>query len=318
MKRFFERRPEAALACVTLLWGSTFIVTKQLVRSGSPLTAFLYVTMRFGLATSILFAIFPGARRPSRALVRDALVLGFGQGMGLLFQVFGQVYTSASKSSFVTALATALTPLIALGLYRERPRARQAAGAVLATLGVLLLTWPGADAEWNRGDLYSAACALIYAFVIVETARRAPRHDVGVLTTLQTATCAMLFALGLGLTHLGLAIVPPDRLPDVFLLEARPLHFDARQIALLLYMAIVCTVLSFLGQTWAMRRLSATHAAVVFALEPVFATGLAIAVEGGTEWPGALGAFGALLVLGGLLVSELESTPRSTNDGAAG
>ena len=308
MKRFFERRPEAALAGVTFLWGSTFIVTRSLVHGDRSVPPLLYVTTRFVLAALILFALFPAARRPSKMLLRDAAVLGAGQGLGLLLQVFGQVYTTASKSSFVTALSTALTPLIAFAIYRDRPRTVQAAGAVLATLGVLLLTWPGADATWNRGDLFSAGCALVYAFVIVETARRAPRHDVGALTTLQTAACAILFATLLGLAHTFLALLhqSPAALPDVLALEARPLHLDGTVIAQLLYMAIVCTVVSFLGQTWAMRRMTATHAAVVFALEPVFATGLAIAVEGGSEWPGPLGALGALFILGGLLASEIK------------
>jgi drug/metabolite transporter (DMT)-like permease len=55
-----------------------------------------------------------------------------------------------------------------------------------------------------------------------------------------------------------------------------------------------------------MARMSATHAAVVFALEPVFATALAIAVEGGSEWPGSRGAAGAALVLAGVLASEMK------------
>ena len=42
------------------------------------------------------------------------------------------------------------------------------------------------------------------------------------------------------------------------------------------YMAIACTVVPFGLQTWAMARMSATHAAIVFALEPVFATIMAI------------------------------------------
>jgi drug/metabolite transporter (DMT)-like permease len=69
-------------------------------------------------------------------------------------------------------------------------------------------------------------------------------------------------------------------------------------------MALVCTVGTFLTQMWAMARMSATAAAVVFALEPVFATGMAIAVEGWAEWPGARGAAGAALVLFGVFASE--------------
>ena len=48
-------------------------------------------------------------------------------------------------------------------------------------------------------------------------------------------------------------------------------------------MSPIGTVGAVLARGWAMARMSATHAAVVFALEPLFATGLAIAVEGDAE-----------------------------------
>jgi drug/metabolite transporter (DMT)-like permease len=65
-----------------------------------------------------------------------------------------------------------------------------------------------------------------------------------------------------------------------------------------------------------MRRMSATHAAIVFALEPVFATGLAIAVEGGSEWPGPRGAAGALLIFVGVVASELRRGRDTTSTSA--
>jgi drug/metabolite transporter (DMT)-like permease len=71
------------------------------------------------------------------------------------------------------------------------------------------------------------------------------------------------------------------------------------------YMAIACTVVTFGLQTWAMARMSATHAAIVFALEPVFATVMAIGWDGSAEWPGARGATGAAIVMIAVTVSEV-------------
>jgi hypothetical protein len=52
----------------------------------------------------------------------------------------------------------------------------------------------------------------------------------------------------------------------------------------------------------------------VFALEPVFATMMAIGWEGSAEWPGGRGAAGMCLVMLAVAVSEL---PRRRAEGEA-
>ena len=51
--------------------------------------------------------------------------------------------------------------------------------------------------------------------------------------------------------------------------------------------------------------MSATHAAVIFSLEPVFATLFAVLLRGSAEWTGGRATAGALLVIAGVVVSEL-------------
>lgn len=298
----FAPRPELVLVGVTVLWGSTFIVTKDVVRTWSPLT---FLSLRFGLAALVLGLIARHGLPRSRAALRDGALLGLLNAVGLLLQVFGQAYTTASKSAFVTSLNTPLTPIIALLLYGTRPTRAQRVAVVLATMGLFLLTWPGPQARFNPGDLLTLACAAFYALAIVEYARRSPRHEVWGLTLTQVATAALLFGTLLLIGRLVLRWVPPAALPELLRLEARPFVLEPKLLAELLYMALVCTVVTFAGQTWAMARLSATHSAVIFALEPVFATAMAIGWEGSAEWPGTGGAVGAALVLGAVVVSEL-------------
>ena len=301
MKPWLERRPEVVLAAVTCLWGSTFVVVKDVVREGGapPLA---YLVSRFAIATVILVFLSPRVLRAPRAFWRDALLLGILQGAGLYLQVVGQVYTTASKSSFLTSLSTALTPLLGFALHGERPTRVQLAAIALASCGLCLMTYPASGAAWNTGDLYSLACAAVYGFVIVETARRARRWDPAELTAAQTGFAGLLFAV---LLMGSLAIAHSPHAPDVARLELRPFVLDARFIVQLLYMALVCTVLTFRAQMWAMKRMAATHAAIVFALEPVWATVLALAIFGAGEWPGARGAVGAGLILVAVLAAEV-------------
>jgi drug/metabolite transporter (DMT)-like permease len=294
-------RPELVLVGVTVLWGSTFIVTKDIVRDAPPM---LYLVIRFSVAAIVLFALYGRGVRNRRLLV-DGVVLGLLNSLGLLLQVIGQVFTTASKSAFITSLNTPLVPLVSLALYRTRPSPPQLCAVALATVGLMLLTYPVGGARWNVGDLYTVGCALFYAFTIVQIARRSPRHDARPLTAVQIAAAAATFLVALTVAQLCIRLLPVPSLPEFARLEARPLVPSTRLLVELAYMALFCTVVTFGLQTWAMARMSATHAAIVFALEPVFATIIAIGWEGSAEWPGARGATGALIVMIAVAVSEL-------------
>jgi drug/metabolite transporter (DMT)-like permease len=301
-------RPELVLVGVTVLWASTFVITKGILREMAPLP---FLCVRFAIGATLLLLIYRRRlRRLTRATLRDGVVLGLLNSTGLLLQVFGQAYTTASKSAFVTSLNTPLVPVVGLVLYGTRPTRPKLIAVCLATLGVALLTWPGAGARWNDGDLLTVGCAILYALTIVEIARRTPRHDAMLLTVVQVVTAFLLFAVCFGVVRGILAQVPLWKLPEMLRLEARPFTVTPHGWVAILYMGSVCTVLSFAGQTWAMGRMSATHAAVIFALEPVFATVMAITVEGSAEWPSARGATGAVLVMIAVLVSEIRLVRR--------
>jgi drug/metabolite transporter (DMT)-like permease len=293
-------KPEVILVGVTILWGSTFAVTRSIVRDAPPL---VYLCFRFGVAAAVILLVYFRKLPRTRRAFHDGAVLGLLNSSGLVLQVFGQAYTTASKSAFITSLNTPLTPIVLFLLYKGRPTRPQLWAVGIATLGLFLLTWPGWGARWNRGDLLTVGCALWYAVTIVEIARRTPHHDALGLTIVQLTVAALFFCVLTVIAHALIALLPS--LPEVLQLEARPLVVDSRLLAEGLYMALVCTVVTFIGQTWAMARMTATHAAVVFSLEPVFATAIAIGYGGSGEWPGARGGIGAILVLCAVAVSEI-------------
>ena len=139
----------------------------------------------------------------------------------------------------------------------------------------------------------------------MQIARRSPAHDARPLTAVQVAAATATFVVAWAVAQLCIRVLAPPSLPAFAQLEARPLVVTPRLWVEGLYMALFCTVLTFGAQTWAMARMSATHAAIVFALEPVFATMMAIGWEGSAEWPGARGATGAAIVMVAVAASEL-------------
>ena len=294
---------DGALVLTTLVWGTTFFIAKDILESWPPLA---YMLVRFALAAAALAALFPrqlfGARREAwRAGATLGLLLGGGFGL----QAVGQVYTTASKSAFVTGLTTPLVPFVAYALLRVRPGLENLVGVVLASAGGLLILEPRGESGVNFGDLLTLAATALFALHITLMSVYARRFDVRQLTVLQISVSALLFlALRLAL-HAWATALGAESLPASFARETLPLAWGPRVVWQLAYLALVATALVFLLWTWGQARSSATHAAIIFSLEPVFATAFAVAARGPSEWLGRRGFVGAALVLAGILISEL-------------
>ncbi len=297
--------PGLVLFLVTLIWGSTFVVSKHVVRVIPPVP---YLLLRYVVAAVLLLLVFGRhlARERGRPhLVRDGLVLGALNALGLTFQLVGQVYTTASKSAFITSLYMPMVPLLGLVLYRQPSQRLQLFAVGIATVGLGLLTFPSDGSALNPGDLLTIVSALIYAVTILETSRRSSRHDSKTLTFAQviaTTACFSVVLLG------ALALRPLVGLDLTSLRQ--PMNVGA---ALgVLYMAALGTVVTFLLQNWALPRMHVTHATIIFSLEAPVATLIGLISDGAEEWPGMRGAGGGLLMLFAVALSQRGSRNRPT------
>jgi drug/metabolite transporter (DMT)-like permease len=286
---------DLVLVVVTAIWGSTFIVNRVVLASAPPL---LFVLARFALAGAILGLVARGRPRTPN-LLRDSAAVGLLLAAGIGFQVAGQLFTTASKAAFVTGLSVPLTPVAGYLMTRKKPSRENLAGLVIAALGFAVLTWPkDAATGFNTGDLLILVTAVSYAVLIVIVSETARTHDVRWYSFGQI----VFAAIGIGAVRLALS--PFIHGSGAFLAaEARPLVFGRTIVVAILWMALVATVVTFLAQTWAQGRMPATHAAIMFALEPVFTALFAALFLGERmsrrDWTGAS------LVLAGILVSEL-------------
>ena len=287
-------RADAVLVAVTLVWGSSFIVVKNAFERSPPLQ---FLFWRFGIAACLL-APFLLLRRRSPGLLRDGLVAGALLAGGMSLQVLGVPSTTASKAAFLTGLSVVLTPFAAYVRTRKLPSLENALGVLLAGAGFFLLTFPTDGGPIGRGDVLVGACGVVFAFYIVELAERTPGHDALALTGIQLAcVCAVAGAASLLLRLPVFAALPESAR------EARPVVWQGTFLWSVLYLASVGTVGTFFGQTWAQKRMSAIHAAIIFALEPVFAALFAAWLL--RERLGMRGIAGGVLVLAGIGVSEM-------------
>ncbi len=293
---------DAALVGTTLIWGSTFVVAKDILERWPTIS---YLAFRFTLAALVLGALFPKPFvRARRAEWRAGATLGLLIGGGFALQAVGLFYTTVSKSAFITGLTTPLVPFVAFAFLRARPSVENLVGVTLASIGGVLILTPQ-DGGASVGDLLTLASTALFAMHITLMSVYTKRYDVGQLTVLQITVAAALFVgIRLLIETLG-GTFDSGSVARFIAHESAPLVWSGRVVAQLIYLALIGTIVTFLLWTWGQSRMSATHAAIIFSLEPVFAVSFAVAVRGAGEWSGGRATLGAGLVLAGVIVSEV-------------
>ncbi len=256
------------LIFVTLIWGSTFAIIKETLKT-VPVPILLAV--RFTFAALILLWV-----RPERKTLLPGLVLGLLSFTGYATQTVGMLTTSASKAAFITGLSVILTPIIGAIWLRHRVPVRAWLAALLALAGLGLMTLNPQEGL-AVGDAWVLGTALAYAVYIVYLGEVAVHHKPLVLTSLQIVVVTLL--------SWGWAT------PSLHILKS----LSTSEIYALLYLAVFATVLVLWLQTLAQRVVPAYTAALIFALEPVFAAVFAYFMLG--EMLSPQGWFGGALVV---------------------
>lgn len=292
-------KADLALVVVTFIWGSTFVVIKGALADASPL---VFILLRFAIATPLLLALFGRQTELWKpGLARAGSVIGLLLWAGFIFQTVGLQYTTPAKSAFITALSVVLVPVVVVAVFRQRLRLWVVAGVGTATLGLYFLAVPAGKLALARGDLTTLVCALAFAGHIVAVGHYAPRYGFAPLAVWQVG-------VALALSALAVPLAGPTGL------EQPTLEWSGRLALALGVTGVLATALAFSVQTWAQQYTSATHTALIYSLEPVFAALTSYLVVG--ETLRARGLVGAGLILAGVVLAELRSPPGPELPGA--
>lgn len=280
------------LLAVVFVWGATFVLVKDALSDISPL---LFNLLRMALAT-VCLAVLYGKHlgRLNRRTVLCGALVGLFLAMGYQFQTAGLRLTTPSKSAFITGLVVVIVPLL-LVIPKLRPSGSHAPGwnaylgAILAFLGILLLTTPAHSGfdfrSMNFGDLLTLGCSLGFSFHMLALAHFSPRIRFEQLAVLQVGFAALFMAISM----------------PIF--EKPYIHWSLRVVVALAIAAVLATAAAFTIQSWAQQYLPATHTALLLTMEPVFAWITSFLVLG--ERLGLRSGAGALLILAGIGVTEL-------------
>jgi len=286
-------KADLSLMFCSLLWGVTFVVVKTGLDLSSP---FIFLAVRFTIAASLMALFQPKlVARIQCAEIFPGMRLAFFMFSGYCFQTVGLQYTTATNSGFVTGSSVVLVPLL-LGIFWGRTLTRWLyVGAFASLAGLYFLTVPAEGLRYlNRGDVLTFIGSGFYAVHIILVGEYSQEHSVSALSLIQVAGCALM---AWPLTGFAGAI-----------------HWQAIRFTwgwplflAIVICAVFATAVAFTLQLWAQQYTSPGHAAILFALEPVFAVITSYLFL--HERLSARALRGAGLVVGGILIAELLAEP---------
>ncbi|MEV4504554.1 EamA family transporter [Streptomyces klenkii] len=267
-------------ALAPAVWGTTYLVTTELLPPGRPLFAAVVRALPAGLALVAVTRRLPQGVWWWRALVLGAL--NIGAFFALLFVAAYRL--PGGVAATVGAIQPLLVALLASGLLGERLKPRTLIAAVAGVAGVSLLVLRAGARLDGLGVAAAAGGAVVMATGVVLSKRWA-------------SPAPLLATTGWQLVAGGLLL-----LPVAFFAEGPPPVPTSTNLAGYAYLAVIGSALAYALWFRGIRLLSPTDVTFLGLLSPLVATVLGWLALG-QELTVAQG-FGAVVVLGSLVAAQ--------------
>jgi len=262
------------LVFCTLLWSLSFPAMKALAltqqnllpQSGSWFFTSLSVCYRFGIAGMLLL---PFAWRQLRSLrkleVEQGMLIAFFGGVGILFQMDGLAYTSASTSAFLTQGYCVFLPIWLALVHRQWPSLKTFLCVALVVIGVAVLAEINFHSfHLGRGEIETLIASFLFTGQILNLGN--PRYAAN-----RPLCFTVVMLLGTALVSAPLVCVTAPDAAACLRAYASP-----AACGFLALIVVFCTLGAFMVMNVWQRHVTATEAGLIYCSEPVFASVLAL------------------------------------------
>jgi len=239
------------LIFTTVLWGSTFIITKNIIKELPP---FFYLGIRFFLALLIFLPFLYRVKKFNKKVLLAGILAGSIYYFSIAIQTIGLETTTAGKGGFITGLNTVIVPFIAWLIFKKPIHKRIWIAVVLSIIGLALLLLEG-ESGIIVGDIFILFCAFGFAFYIIYVDRDVNKVDLYLYLIIQLFIITVLSFIT--------SIVFGERYDLASMNSSFWIIF--------IYMGMVASGLTFLFQNWGQKIVGPAQTALIFTLEPVFA-----------------------------------------------
>lgn len=296
-----------ALLAVTLVWGATFIWMKQALDAldteksafGTNGVVATLVFARFAIAAIMMLLFFKKARTSlgDKQIWQDGLILGTLMFLAYLSQMIGLDDIDPSVSAFLTSLYVVFTALIS-SIYNLRlPTKIMILGVGLATFGAGFIQGPP-HLTWGVAEFITVFCALLFALHILFTQHITTRRDPIAVSTssfIVVTLCSAITVFFLG---------------DGTDMEQWKLIFSDGVLIPVLLLGVGGSFFCLLFLNLYQRYLHPIQAAIIYALEPVWATIYGLQLDM-VEWSIWILIGGGALFIGNIIVELLSNEENS-------
>lgn len=271
----------AVTAIAPIAWGSSYVVTRQLLPEDAPLWGALIRALPAGLILLAVSRTLPTGAWWWRSLVLGALNVG---GFFVLIYLAGQRLPSSLAATLMSSSAVVMM-LFAWALLRQRPRLFALFGAGIGLIGVVVMLGLGGGPVDPVGVAASLGAMVASSLGFVLTARWGSGIPAVTMSAWQL---------------IGGSVV---LLPVVLLVEGAPPALTPASSLGFVYLTLIATALAYAAWFSGLRHLPAGVVGVVGLLNPVTGVGLGVLLTG--EVFGPAQAIGLALVLGGIALGAL-------------
>ena len=285
------------MVIAALVWSGAFIAGKFAV---PYVPAFTLTFLRFLIASIVLYPVMKLYNRShpedNFRLTKKYIPLFLFNGIvgmaGYHVLFFTALkYTTAINSSIIGAMNPIVTTIIAAIFIRQKTPPMQTAGILLSFIGVVLTITGGnlsilASFDFNRGDMFMAAAVICWA-------------SYAVMSRVKGADVPPLALTFYSFVFCTIALVPFVIWEHPWALEKIP----ASAILSIVFMAVFSSVIGYMLQQIAIKKIGASKSSIFVNLVPVFSIILSVTILGEELMPVKI--FTSLLIIAGVCICQL-------------
>ncbi|MFD2442471.1 DMT family transporter [Bacillus sp. CGMCC 1.16607] len=242
----------------------TFIALNKIASAKMPI--FLFSELRLGIASLIfIFLLVKQEKSFSIPKKNDAKIFFIQALLGVflfsIFLLYGTKFTSALESGLITSLTPAFVSIVSIFLLKERLNINQTVGIVIALIGTIIINIFGAttNSSWSTSSLLGNFLILLAVFgesIFITFGKLVSKNH----SPLETSAFVVI---------IGAVLFLPLAIKDALTYDFTSI--DWKVLILVLYSAVIVTVVAVILMNQAVIELPGGSTAVFTAFMPISA-----------------------------------------------
>ncbi len=294
------------LAFAAIVWGISFILTKELFVSEANITVLIILTFRLLLATAITIPtllLFKKLEPIKKSDLKWFLILAFLEPfIYSICETNGVKLVSGSMSSIIVATIPLFVPFGMAAAYKEKVRGVTLIGILMSLIGLSVMLFLGGE---NKLDMNPRGIAWLFGAVLtavvftIVLVKLVGRYKPFTITAYQNLFGCLYF------------------IPLMLLIDGGNLpllSYSPKMIGLLVVLGVFCSTVAYVFYNMGVEHLGATSACIFTNAIPVFSLIAAILIGQETlTWSKPVGI---VIVIAGVVIAQIppKSSPIGKTD----